>query len=61
MVPFMNTGILEGPAATALAGADISFYVGFIVAAAVYVPLRNLETGRGHRVPSRLAAAGTGS
>jgi NCS1 family nucleobase:cation symporter-1 len=61
MVPFMNTGIIEGPAATALAGADISFYVGFIVAGAVYFPLRNRETGRARSVPNRLVAAGVGS
>ncbi len=40
MVPFMNTGIVEGPVAKALAGADISFPVGFVVAAALYAPLR---------------------
>ncbi|HEX4244492.1 MAG TPA: hypothetical protein VHY77_02905, partial [Acidimicrobiales bacterium] len=61
MVPFMNTGIIEGPAAAALAGADISFYVGFIVAAGVYLPLRNLETRRARSGPSQLARAGTGS
>jgi hypothetical protein len=61
MVPFMNTGIIEGPAASALAGADISFYVGFIVAGLVYFPIRDLETGRAHGVPNRLAPAGTGS
>jgi NCS1 family nucleobase:cation symporter-1 len=43
MVPFMNTGVLMGPVATALDGADLSFYVGFFVAAAVYLALRRLE------------------
>jgi NCS1 family nucleobase:cation symporter-1 len=43
MVPFMNTGLLVGPVAKALDGADLSFYVGFVVAAAVYLPLRKLE------------------
>ena len=43
MVPFMNTGLLVGPVAKALEGADLSFYVGFVVAAALYLPLRKLE------------------
>jgi NCS1 family nucleobase:cation symporter-1 len=43
MVPFMNTGLIEGPVAKALDGADISFYVGFIVGALVYFPLRKIE------------------
>ena len=41
MVPFMNTAVLVGPVARALDGADLSFYVGFLVAGAVYLPLRN--------------------
>ena len=49
MVPFMNTGLLVGPAASALDGADISFYVGFVVAALVYFPLRKLEARRSSR------------
>jgi NCS1 family nucleobase:cation symporter-1 len=57
MVPFMNTGIIEGPAAKALAGADISFYVGFIVAGALYFPLRNVETRPGQKVPGSTATA----
>jgi hypothetical protein len=40
----MNTGLLRGPAATALQGADLSFYVGFAVAGAVYFPLRKRES-----------------
>jgi nucleobase:cation symporter-1, NCS1 family len=43
MVPFMNTGLLVGPVARALDGADLSFYVGFVVAAFVYLALRRLE------------------
>ena len=42
MVPFMNTGLLVGSVATALHGADLSFYVGFLVAATAYIPLRRL-------------------
>ena len=40
MVPFMNTGVLMGPVAKALDGADLSFYVGFLVAGSVYLTLR---------------------
>jgi NCS1 family nucleobase:cation symporter-1 len=43
MVPFMNTGVLVGPVATALDGADLSFYVGFLVAGVVYLASRKLE------------------
>ncbi|MGH3301669.1 MAG: purine-cytosine permease family protein [Streptosporangiaceae bacterium] len=39
MVPFMNTSVFEGPAAAALQGADIAFYVGFIVAGLLYYGL----------------------
>jgi NCS1 family nucleobase:cation symporter-1 len=46
MVPFMDTGLVVGPAAKALDGADISFYVGFVVGALVYWPLRKIETRR---------------
>ena len=42
----MNTGLIEGPAAKALDGADISFYIGFIVGALVYFPLRKIEARR---------------
>jgi NCS1 family nucleobase:cation symporter-1 len=40
MVPFMNTSIVVGPVATALHGADLAFYVGFIITAALYFALR---------------------
>jgi NCS1 family nucleobase:cation symporter-1 len=39
MVPFMNTSLLVGPGARALHGADIAFYVGFAVTAALYASL----------------------
>jgi nucleobase:cation symporter-1, NCS1 family len=42
MVPFMNTSIIVGPAATALDGADLAFYVGFVVAGVLYYALRRL-------------------
>jgi NCS1 family nucleobase:cation symporter-1 len=37
MVPFINTGLLVGTVAKALDGTDLSFYVGFVVAAVVYL------------------------
>lgn len=46
MVPFMDTGLVVGPVAKALDGADTSFIVGFLVAAVVYYPLRRLAAQR---------------
>lgn len=37
-VPFMNTSLYVGPVATALHGADLSYYVAFLVVLAVYAP-----------------------
>jgi nucleobase:cation symporter-1, NCS1 family len=45
MVPFMNTGLVVGPVADALHGADLSFYVGFLVAGVVYSGLRRFKPG----------------
>jgi NCS1 family nucleobase:cation symporter-1 len=42
MVPFMDTTLVVGRVAKALDGADISFLVGFVVAALVYFPLRKV-------------------
>jgi NCS1 family nucleobase:cation symporter-1 len=42
MIPFMDTGLLVGPVSKWLDGADVSFYVGFVVAAVIYYPLRSL-------------------
>ena len=42
MVPFMNTSIVVGPVAGALHGADIAFYVGFVVTGALYYLLLRL-------------------
>jgi NCS1 family nucleobase:cation symporter-1 len=42
MIPFMDTSLYVGPVASRLDGADLSFYVGFAVAAAIYLPLRHL-------------------
>jgi len=50
MVPFMNTSVIEGPAARALHGADIAFYIGFIVAGFLYCRLRRAGPA-GHAEP----------
>jgi nucleobase:cation symporter-1, NCS1 family len=42
MVPFMDTGLVVGPVARQLDGADLSFLVGFVVAGVLYYPLRGL-------------------
>ncbi|MET7982609.1 MULTISPECIES: cytosine permease [unclassified Streptomyces] len=39
-VPFMDTGLYVGPVADALHGADLSYYVAFLVALALYAPPR---------------------
>lgn len=39
-VPFMDTSLYVGPVAAALHGADLSYYVAFLVALCVYAPLR---------------------
>ncbi|MCL6453927.1 MAG: cytosine permease [Alicyclobacillus sp.] len=46
-IPFMSTTLYTGPIAKALGGADLTFYVGFAVAAACYLVSRRL--GRGGR------------
>jgi NCS1 family nucleobase:cation symporter-1 len=56
MVPFMNTGLLRGPAATALQGADLSFYVGFAVAGVVHLALRKRESRRSRVMANPVAA-----
>jgi hypothetical protein len=52
----MDTSLYVGPVANRLHGADLSFYVGFVVAAAVYAPLRRLADGR-HRMSDGPGAA----
>jgi nucleobase:cation symporter-1, NCS1 family len=42
-VPFMHTSLIEGPVATAWHGADTAYFVGFIVAAALYGGYRALR------------------
>ncbi|MFD7923291.1 purine-cytosine permease family protein [Streptomyces sp. NPDC059740] len=39
-VPFMDTSLYVGPVARALHGADLAYYVAFVVALGVYWPLR---------------------
>jgi NCS1 family nucleobase:cation symporter-1 len=51
MVPFMNTSIVAGPVATALHGADLAFYIGFIVTGALYLALR--KAAARHSRPQR--------
>ena len=46
MVPFMNTSIVVGPAAKALQGADLAFYVGFTVTGVLYYALRTAAARR---------------
>ena len=35
-MPFMNTSLIEGPVARAWHGADTAYFVGFLVAGALY-------------------------
>ena len=46
MVPFMDTSIVVGPVAAALHGADLAFYVGFIVTGVLYYALRKVAGRR---------------
>ncbi|MDA8310999.1 MAG: cytosine permease [Actinomycetota bacterium] len=59
-VPFMNaTGIIEGPVAKALTGGDTAYYVGLIVAAIAYIPLRRWDVARERRRQAELPLATT--
>jgi nucleobase:cation symporter-1, NCS1 family len=57
MVPFMNTSIIVGPVANALKGADTAFYVGFVVAGALYYWLRRVAINQEARRAPALASA----
>jgi nucleobase:cation symporter-1, NCS1 family len=62
MVPFMNTSIIVGPFANDLDGADLSFYVGFVVAGILYWVLRKVAIGQeAKREPALAAADGHGA
>jgi nucleobase:cation symporter-1, NCS1 family len=54
-VPFMNTSIVVGPVAKAWHGADVAYYVDFLVAAIIYGGYRVWR----HRAASPAAAVGT--
>ncbi|MCV7179030.1 purine-cytosine permease family protein [Mycolicibacterium sphagni] len=45
-VPFMHTNLIVGPVATALHGADLAYFVNFLVAAAVYGGYRLVRARR---------------
>ncbi len=45
-VPFMHTNLIVGPVATALHGADLAYFVNFVVAAAVYGGYRLIRARR---------------
>jgi nucleobase:cation symporter-1, NCS1 family len=45
-VPFMHTNLIVGPLATALHGADLAYFVNFVVAAAVYGGFRLVRARR---------------
>jgi NCS1 family nucleobase:cation symporter-1 len=55
-IPFMNASYpkFEGPAASAMSGADISWLVGFVVAAALYYLA--VRTARSATAPEPAAA-----
>jgi NCS1 family nucleobase:cation symporter-1 len=58
MVPFMNTTLITWhPVADALDGADLAFYVGFVVAGVLYFVLRRLEVN-GAPGPAAVPAVG---
>ena len=45
-VPFMHTNLIVGPVATALHGADLAYFVNFLVAAALYGGYRLVRARR---------------
>jgi len=61
MVPFMNTSIIVGPFANDLGGADIAFYVGFVVGGVLYYVLRKIAIGQQARQAPAPAVVGAGS
>jgi NCS1 family nucleobase:cation symporter-1 len=58
MVPFMNTSIIVGPIANSLKGADIAFYVGFVVAGVLYYVLRRVAVGQEARRAALVSSVG---
>jgi NCS1 family nucleobase:cation symporter-1 len=61
-VPFMATSLYTGPIGSALDGADISYLVSAVIAAAIYYPLSRTEIGSGEasRTDQTVAAQTTG-
>ena len=60
MVPFVNTTLWAGPAARAMDGADLSYYVGFAVTTAAYAAICQLmpdARGRVRHIAAREAGA----
>jgi nucleobase:cation symporter-1, NCS1 family len=47
-IPFMNTSLIEGPIAKAWNGADIAYFVNFLVAALAYGGYRLAHSETGH-------------
>ena len=54
-VPFMDTSIIVGPVAKAWDGADVAYFVNFLVAAIIYGGYRVWR----HRAAAPAAALGT--
>lgn len=50
-IPFMNSALYEGPLARRLSGADIAYYVGMIVAGAVYYAGTRAMAARAQALP----------
>ncbi|MGO9297036.1 MAG: hypothetical protein ACLP52_24685 [Streptosporangiaceae bacterium] len=63
MVPFTNTSLVVGPVATALHGADLAFYVGFVVTGVLYFVLRKVapSTLPVHDVEAAVAVTADGT
>jgi NCS1 family nucleobase:cation symporter-1 len=67
-VPFMDTSLFVGPVAKTLHGADIAYFVGFVVTGALYAPFRLRgagalagRTGVGVDLPAQQLAADASS
>lgn len=60
MVPFMNTSLVVGFIANRLHGADIAFFVGFVVTGVLYYALRKVELARSPESVPDTAASATG-
>lgn len=52
MVPFMDTSVLVGPVSRALDGADLAYYIGFIVTGVLYCLMLRLTSSKARSVTS---------